>query len=75
MDIGQVLKRIKVEFERAITTAEFNHNPYGNGNKAKEALIRSQRLINYIHDVVKAEFIKCGVNPDKWPAPQKGVQF
>lgn len=65
MDINEALKRIKVDLERAITTAIFNGNPYLNGNKAKKALIRSQRLINYIHDIVKAEFIKCGVNPDK----------
>lgn len=65
MDIKEALKRIKVEFEEAITTAVFDYKQYSNGNRAKEALIRSQRLINYIHAVIKAEFIKCGVSPDK----------
>lgn len=65
MDIKEVLKRIKVEFERAITTAVFNGKLYDNGNSAKQALIRSQRLINYIHESIKVELIKCGVNPDK----------
>lgn len=65
MDIKEALKRIKVEFERAITTSVFNDKLYDDGNRAKEALIRSQRLINYIHESIKVEFINCGVNPDK----------
>lgn len=40
-----------------------------NGNKAKEALIRSQRLINYLHNIIKNEFINCGVDPEKLYPP------
>ncbi len=65
MDIKQVLKNVKSELEKAITTAEFNGEPYGDGNAAKQALIRSQRLINYIHELIKSELIGCGVNPNK----------
>jgi len=61
MDIHQILLQIKTDFDRAITTAQFNNNTYANGNKAKEALIRSQRIINLIHEFVKNEFIRCGV--------------
>ncbi len=65
MNIQQVLKNIKNEFETAIRTSSFAGNRYLNGNKAKEALIRSQRLINYLHNIIKNEFMKCGVNPNK----------
>lgn len=61
MDIQHVLRRIKSDFDAAIVTATFNESPYQNGNKAKEALIRSQRIINYIHEFVKNEFVRCGV--------------
>jgi len=44
---------MKQALEAAITTATFNGNGYDNGQKAKEALIRSQRLILPIHEVVK----------------------
>lgn len=44
---------MKQALEEAITTATFNGNNYDNGQRAKEALIRSQRLILPIHEVVK----------------------
>jgi len=61
MNIQQILLKIKTDFDTAITTARFNDNTYANGNKAKEALIRSQRIINYIHEFIKKEFESCGV--------------
>lgn len=61
MNIQEILRKIKSEFDGAISTAQFNGNKYANGNKAKEALIRSQRIINYIHEFVKNEFKRCGV--------------
>ncbi len=61
MNINQILIRIKSEFDTAITTARFNGRRYANGNKAKEALIRSQRIINHIHEFIKNEFVRCGV--------------
>jgi hypothetical protein len=60
VSIHQILKNIKSDFDTAITTAQFNDNEYANGNKAKEALIRSQRIINYIHEFIKSEFLRCG---------------
>ena len=71
MDINQILKNIKSDFDTAITTARFNGNKYANGNKAKEALIRSQRIINLIHEVIKSEFVRCGV-PAKMIYPPVG---
>ena len=71
MDLEKVLKKIKKEFETAIKTAEFNGNKYDNGNKAKEALIRSQKIINYIHDFVKEDFAKIGVKKNKIYPPIK----
>jgi len=61
MNIHQILLQIKTDFDRAIKTAKFNGKHYANGNKAKEALIRSQKIINLIHEFVKNEFIRCGV--------------
>jgi len=60
-NIQQILINIKTEFDSAITTARFNNRDYDNGNRAKEALIRSQRIINHIHEFIKNEFILCGV--------------
>jgi len=44
---------MKHALEEAIRTATFNGRKYANGQRAKEALIRSQRLILPIHEVVK----------------------
>lgn len=61
MIIQQILKKIKSDFDTAITTKRFKGNRYPSGHKAKEALIRSQVIINYIHEFVKKEFQNCGV--------------
>ncbi len=71
MNIHQILLQIKNDFDRAITTARFNGNTYANGNKAKEALIRSQKIINLIHEFVKNDFVNCGV-PSKMIFPPVG---
>lgn len=63
MDIHQILRQIKTDYDRAITTAQFNGKDYANGNSAKEALIRSQRIINLIHEFVKNDFVEAGVPP------------
>jgi hypothetical protein len=56
--LKDALADIKVGFERAIRTASFNGRSYDNGQKAKEALIRSSRLILKIHEVAKERLHK-----------------
>lgn len=55
---------IKKEIETCIKTATFKGKLYDNGQKAKEALIRSQKLINYVHEFVKKDLVENGVNKD-----------
>ena len=47
------VKKIKSELEQTIRTATYKGQHYGNGQQAKNALIRSQNLIMKIHEVVK----------------------
>lgn len=65
MGIDLTLKTLKSKFDNAIKTAKFDSKKYDNGNKAKEALIRSQKVINLIHEFIKGELISCGVNKNK----------
>ena len=51
--LQQAVNGMKRDLEEAITTATFSGEDYENGQKAKEALIRSQGLIFPIHEVVK----------------------
>jgi hypothetical protein len=67
--IQQALKQFKVDFDIAIRMAEFNCKKYNNGNEAKNALIKSQKIINYIHEFIKNEFAKNGVNISKIHPP------
>lgn len=55
---------VKSEIESSITTATFGDKTYENGQKAKEALIRSQKLINYVHEFVKRDLIQNGIDPN-----------
>lgn len=55
---------IKKEIESSITSARFGNKEYDNGQKAKEALIRSQKLINYVHEFVKNDLVKNGIDPE-----------
>ena len=55
---------VKNEIESSITTATFGDKTYENGQKAKEALIRSQKLINYVHEFVKRDLIQNGIDPE-----------
>lgn len=63
MEIEKVVSLMKNEIESAVKTSMFNFKKYENGQKAKEALIRSSKLINYIHEWVKIELVMNGVNP------------
>lgn len=65
MTIDDILIKIKKDFEKAIITKTFGGKKYPDGQKAKEALIRSQILINYLHNFVKEELIKNNINPNK----------
>lgn len=72
MDIQQALLNIKQDLENAIENMIVNGKrtdskgvPYANGQKAKEALIRSQSLINYIHEFTKYELVRNGISASK----------
>lgn len=54
--LQEAINGMKQALEAAITTATFGANAYATGLQAKEALIRSQRLILPIHEVVKRSF-------------------
>ena len=51
--LRKAVEEIKFELEQTIRTASYNDQRYENGQRAKEALIRSQNLILKIHEVVK----------------------
>lgn len=51
--LQKAVKKIKDDFEKSITTQSYKYKEYANGQKAKEALIRSQNLIMKIHEVAK----------------------
>lgn len=55
VEIQDALTEIKASIEEAITRG---------GEKEKTALIRSQKPIKRLHEAVKSEFIKAGVNPE-----------
>ncbi|MCC3359014.1 hypothetical protein [Bacillus sp. REN16] len=72
LDLNSTLLNMKNDLEASITTATVKGSPvnskgipYGNGQKAKEALIRSQGLINHLHELIKAELIRTSINPSK----------
>jgi len=57
-----IVIQMKKMLEESILTRKFNGNTYANGQKAKEALIRSQKLINLLHEWVKMELVRNGVD-------------
>ncbi len=52
------INKFQTELFNAIQTKTYNGASYPNGQKAKEALIRSQTLIFNIHEAVKQSFYK-----------------
>ena len=56
--LQNALSRFKNEYENAVRTATFNDKVYENGERARMALIRSSRLILYVHEVGKISI--CG---------------
>ena len=70
--IEECMVAIKNNIEQSITTASFSGKVYDNGHKAKEALIRSQKLINYLHELVKSNFVRLSIDPTQiYPPPNK----
>lgn len=56
--LQNAVQKLKDDLELSIRTASFDGSNYDNGQKAKEALIRSQRLILIIHEVAKSSLTK-----------------
>lgn len=59
--INACVSQIKREMELAISTACFEGQSYANGLDAKIALIRSQKLINLLHETIKETLIRSGI--------------
>lgn len=66
MTIDKAVKSIKDMLENVIVNGwtDLKEVFHSNGCDAKNSLIRSQVLIDFIHDSVKSQFISEGVNPD-----------
>ncbi len=64
MNIEKCLAIMKREIETCIVTGENEGKPFDNGSLAKESLIRSSRLIGYLHECVKEELISHNVKSD-----------
>ncbi len=56
--LHEALTRFKIEYEDAVRTATFKGKTYENGERARMALIRSSRLILYVHEVGKISICK-----------------
>ncbi len=65
MTLEARLTAIKTDIESAITTASWGGTRYENGQKAKEALIRSSQLIYQLHEHTKDQFVELGVPPSR----------
>ncbi len=61
MNLNNCVAIIKKEIEQCISSGENMGNSFANGSLAKESLIRSSRLIGYLHECVKYELIKNNV--------------
>lgn len=64
MNIEQCMLKIKKEIESCITNAKNKDKEFSNGSLAKQSLIRSSRLIGYLHECVKQELINNKVKPE-----------
>ena len=64
MDIQTCMNTIKREIELCISTGMNDGKEFANGSLAKESLIRSSRLIEYLHDCVKYSLIEERVKPE-----------
>ena len=66
LSIDQAVLKIKQEIESAIQNGWTKRDGVHltDGCEAKNALIRTQMPINFLHDAVKSSFISNGVNPN-----------
>ena len=51
--LQNALSQFKNQYEHAVKTATLDGKAYGNGEQAKQAVIRSQRLIMHVHEAAK----------------------
>lgn len=63
--IQRCVNNIKRTLETVVHTACFDGRPYNSGVQAKEALIRSQRLINLLHEAVKESIHAFGIDASR----------
>jgi hypothetical protein len=56
---------IKETLETAVSTATFDGKTYPNGQKAKEGLIRSSKLINLLHEAIKEQLAAIGIDKSR----------
>ncbi len=54
---------MKKMMEETIRTSSFSGKTYVDGQAAKEALIRSQVLINHLHECLKEQLLGLRVSP------------
>lgn len=70
LNLANALKHMKKEIETTITSSRYNGKKKRNGQEAKIALIRSQKLINIIHEYIKEQLIAAGINRNKIHPPK-----
>lgn len=63
--INACVCQMKNDMEQAISTACFEGQCYANGLDAKTALIRSQKLINLLHETIKSTLVQSGIAPHR----------
>lgn len=63
--INACVSQMKNDMEQAISTACFEGQCYANGLDAKTALIRSQKLINLLHETIKSTLVQAGIAPHR----------
>jgi len=56
--LQNALSQFKFQYEHAVITATLDGKTYTNGEQAKQAVIRSQRLIMHVHEAAKISLSK-----------------
>ena len=63
--LQQCVNRMKRLLESSVRSAKFDGRNYSSGLLAKEALIRSQKLINLLHEEVKQSLTDSGISQNR----------